>query len=261
MTRAGIVLLVSENTIAVPRSRQGSSPCRARCSTYRSSLVASAAPAAGSIVAGAVAALALLVPVGFGVADAVDRWWPSATPQQIDRSPAPLLLAMRDIADYHAASGTFQVLVDVEHDTPYLPSAISGERTTLFATGTRGRPRRLLRARPGVDHRVAGPAQRHDRPADPHADARRRSTPRRPASSAASVAWCSASKTRSSDNPTRRQRAVPDGRRQAGRRGRAERPHQPGRRTTPGRCSPGWRRAWATRAVTVKFAPPAAPAP
>jgi hypothetical protein len=88
------------------------------------------------LVAGAVAALALLVPAGLGVADAVNRWWPSATPQQIDTSPAPLLLAMRDISEYHAATGTFQVLVDVEHDTPYLPSAISGERTTLFATGT-----------------------------------------------------------------------------------------------------------------------------
>lgn len=84
----------------------------------------------------AAAGVALLVPVGFGVSDAVDRWTtPPATDQVIDRSPAPLLLAMRDIAQYHAASGTFQVLVDVEHDTPYMPSALSGERTTFFATG------------------------------------------------------------------------------------------------------------------------------
>ena len=87
-------------------------------------------------LAATVVALALLVPAGIGVADAVGRWWPDTTPQQVDSSPAPLLLAMRDIADYHAATGTFQVLVDVERDTPYLPSAISGERTTLFATGT-----------------------------------------------------------------------------------------------------------------------------
>jgi Protein of unknown function (DUF4230) len=87
-------------------------------------------------VAATVVALALLVPAGIGAADAVGRWWPDTTPQQVDSSPAPLLLAMRDVADYHAATGTFQVLVDVERDTPYLPSAISGERTTLFATGT-----------------------------------------------------------------------------------------------------------------------------
>ena len=88
-------------------------------------------------VVAAVAGVALLVPVGFGISDAVDRWTaPPATEQTIDRSPAPLLLAMQDISQYHAATGTFQVLVDVEHDTPYLPSALSGERTTLFATGT-----------------------------------------------------------------------------------------------------------------------------
>ena len=88
-------------------------------------------------VVAAAAGLALLGPVGVGVSDAVDRWTaPPAAEQTVDRSPAPLLLAMRDISQYHAATGTFQVLVDVEHDTPYLPSAISGERTTLFATGT-----------------------------------------------------------------------------------------------------------------------------
>jgi hypothetical protein len=85
----------------------------------------------------AVAGLALLVPIGFGIADAVDRWMPEPpATQTVDRSPAALLLAMRDIADFHAASGTYQVLVDVEHDSPYLPPMISGERSTLFATGS-----------------------------------------------------------------------------------------------------------------------------
>jgi Protein of unknown function (DUF4230) len=88
------------------------------------------------VVVAAVAGAALLVPVGIGVSDAFDRWTaPPPAEQTVDRSPAPLLLAMRDIAQYHAATGTFQVLVDVEHDTPYLPPAISGERTTFFATG------------------------------------------------------------------------------------------------------------------------------
>lgn len=85
--------------------------------------------------------LAVLGGLGWGIASgvsgAVDRWTtPPAAEQVVDRSPAPLLLKMRDIAQYHAASGSFQVLVDVEHDTPYVPSAISGERTTFFATGT-----------------------------------------------------------------------------------------------------------------------------
>ena len=90
-----------------------------------------------AVLLAAVAGVALLVPVGFGISGAVDRWTaPPPAEQTVDRSPAPLLLAMRDIAQYHAASGTFQVLVDVERDTPYMPSALSGERTTLFATGT-----------------------------------------------------------------------------------------------------------------------------
>jgi hypothetical protein len=88
-------------------------------------------------VAATVAGVALLVPIGLGVSSTVDRWTaPPPAEKTIDHSPAPLLLAMRDIAQYHAATGTFQVLVDVEHDTPYLPPVISGERTTLFATGT-----------------------------------------------------------------------------------------------------------------------------
>jgi hypothetical protein len=79
----------------------------------------------------------LLVSVGFGIAGAVDRWVPDPpATQTVDRSPTALLVAMRDIADYHAATGTYQVLVDVEHDSPYLPSVISGERSTLFATGS-----------------------------------------------------------------------------------------------------------------------------
>nr|WP_246324672.1 DUF4230 domain-containing protein [Petropleomorpha daqingensis] len=54
----------------------------------------------------------------------------------IDRSTTPLLLALDDLHEYHAATGTFQVVVDQERDTPWVPAAISGERTQLLATGT-----------------------------------------------------------------------------------------------------------------------------
>lgn len=56
-------------------------------------------------------------------------------PTVVDHSPAPMLLALEDLAEYHAATGTFQAVVDLEQDTPYLPSVISGERTTLLAIG------------------------------------------------------------------------------------------------------------------------------
>lgn len=57
-------------------------------------------------------------------------------PRTTQSSSTPLLVQVRDIAQYHAATGTFQVLVDVEHSTTDIPSFISGEKTTLFAVGT-----------------------------------------------------------------------------------------------------------------------------
>lgn len=82
----------------------------------------------------AVAAVAVVVPLGVQAAGVLSDL---ASPEQqvIDRSPAPLLLALADLQDYHAATGTFQAVVDLERDTPYLPAVISGERTTLLATG------------------------------------------------------------------------------------------------------------------------------
>jgi Protein of unknown function (DUF4230) len=80
------------------------------------------------------AAVVALVPFGAQVA-AVPGWSNPFAQQTIDRSPAPLLTAMRDVAQFRAATGTFQVLVDLERDTPNVPAIISGERTTLFATG------------------------------------------------------------------------------------------------------------------------------
>lgn len=55
--------------------------------------------------------------------------------QTIDRTAPALLLALEDLAEYHAAEGSFQVIVDVERDTQGLPSVISGERTTYLANG------------------------------------------------------------------------------------------------------------------------------
>ena len=80
------------------------------------------------------AGVAVLVPVGMKVAD----WLPENPFGQdvVDRSTTPLLLALKDLHEYHAATGTFQVVVDQEVDTRYVPSAISGERVQLLATGT-----------------------------------------------------------------------------------------------------------------------------
>ena len=84
------------------------------------------------IAAGAGAAV--LVPVGMQVAG----WLPEDPfgRDVVDRSTTPLLLALQDLEEYHAATGTFQVVVDREVDTRYVPSVISGERVQLLATGT-----------------------------------------------------------------------------------------------------------------------------
>jgi hypothetical protein len=80
--------------------------------------------------------VAVLVPV----ADQVRGWLPGLgnplEQQVVDRSTAPLLLALDDLHEYHAATGTFQVVVDREVDTRYVPSVISGERVSFLATGT-----------------------------------------------------------------------------------------------------------------------------
>lgn len=79
-------------------------------------------------------AVAVLVPFGAGMAS-VPSWGNPFEQRVVDRSPAPLITALRDVAQYRAATGNFQVLVDLEHDTPNVPSFISGDRTTFFATG------------------------------------------------------------------------------------------------------------------------------
>lgn len=118
------------------------SPCpeRLRMPTLLSSRPVLAEPAARRRrrvpirVLAAGAGVAVLVPVGMTVAG----WLPDDPFGQdvVDRSTTPLLLALEDLEEYHAATGTFQVVVDRETDTRYVPSAISGERVQLLATGT-----------------------------------------------------------------------------------------------------------------------------
>lgn len=86
------------------------------------------------LLAAAIAVVAL-IPFGAQVA-AVPGWGNPFEQRTVDRSPAPLLTAMRDVEQFHAATATFTALVDLERDTPNMPSVISGERTTFFATGT-----------------------------------------------------------------------------------------------------------------------------
>ncbi|WP_338703100.1 DUF4230 domain-containing protein [Streptomyces sp. Q6] len=53
-----------------------------------------------------------------------------------DRSGPTLLKSVRDLSRYDAASGNFQVVVDLEKDTKYLPDAVRGTRTLYIGAGT-----------------------------------------------------------------------------------------------------------------------------
>ena len=68
------------------------------------------------------------------------RLWPSfpnpfAT-RQVDRSQPVLLKAIEDLAVYKAASGNFQVVVDLEKRSRGIPLVIKGERTLFVAGGS-----------------------------------------------------------------------------------------------------------------------------
>lgn len=86
------------------------------------------------VVAGA--AVAVLVPAGLEIRDWVAGFGDSFEPEVVDRSTPPLLLALEDLSEYRAAAADLQVVIDVETDTPWLPSVISGERVSFLATGT-----------------------------------------------------------------------------------------------------------------------------
>jgi hypothetical protein len=85
-------------------------------------------PIVGSLFAlGLVAAAAV---VGFNLLGK-----PFATETK-DHSAPPVLLELRNIADFHAAEGRFEVTVDQEKDVKWLPSFIAGERVQFIGVGT-----------------------------------------------------------------------------------------------------------------------------
>jgi len=58
------------------------------------------------------------------------------TPETTDRSQPAVLKALEDLHEYRAATGQFQVIVDLEHRTRYVPTLLKGERTLFVAGGS-----------------------------------------------------------------------------------------------------------------------------
>ena len=57
------------------------------------------------------------------------------TTETVDRTGPAVLQSIRDLEEYRAASGHFEVIVDVERDTRFIPSEIKGERVLFVAVG------------------------------------------------------------------------------------------------------------------------------
>ncbi|MEZ0073971.1 DUF4230 domain-containing protein [Planotetraspora sp. GP83] len=55
--------------------------------------------------------------------------------QTIDRSGPVLLQSMQNLSRFEAATGNFQVVVDLEKDANFLPDAIKGTRTLFVGAG------------------------------------------------------------------------------------------------------------------------------
>ncbi len=54
----------------------------------------------------------------------------------IDRSQPALLQALEDLSEYRAASGNFQVIVDLEKDAKFMPAFVRGQRTLFVGAGS-----------------------------------------------------------------------------------------------------------------------------
>lgn len=79
------------------------------------------------------AALAVLLVIA-GMA-ATARWLGVGRTDDRYRSNPVILAALQDLSAYKAASGQFQVVIDLERDVRFVPSFIAGERTYLVAAG------------------------------------------------------------------------------------------------------------------------------
>ncbi|MGW0808771.1 DUF4230 domain-containing protein [Nonomuraea sp. NPDC002799] len=76
--------------------------------------------------------LAVLLVVGGRLAW---TWLNPLGEQSIDRSQPVLLESIKDMSRFEAATGTFQVVVDLEKDANFLPDPIKGTRTLFVGAG------------------------------------------------------------------------------------------------------------------------------
>ena len=86
-----------------------------------------------STVVGVVVVLLVALLALFGLARLTH--WPFGSEER-DRSGPAVLTAMRDLSEYHAATGQYQVVIDIQQDAKFLPDVIKGKRTIFLAIGS-----------------------------------------------------------------------------------------------------------------------------
>jgi hypothetical protein len=93
-------------------------------------------PAWAFVIAGIVVVLLL----GIGAVGGWRGWLPSLSnpfaEQHTDRSGPVLLKAIQDLSRFVAASGDFEVVIDVERNRRFIPDVIFQDRTLFVAAGT-----------------------------------------------------------------------------------------------------------------------------
>lgn len=96
----------------------------------------------GSVIRGVVTvcALAIVAMVALvGAKAAFPDWTFSLNPfseKTVDKTGPALLKSLTDLSEYHAASGYFETVVDLDDDASFLPTWIKGEQILYVGKGT-----------------------------------------------------------------------------------------------------------------------------
>ncbi|MBX6390723.1 MAG: DUF4230 domain-containing protein [Frankia sp.] len=83
-------------------------------------------------------ALLVFLAVVAGAIGLAAGWRPNLNPfreETIDRTGPAVLRSLEDLSEYHAASAHFEVVVDLEEDTRWIPDALKGERVLFVGVG------------------------------------------------------------------------------------------------------------------------------
>ena len=89
----------------------------------------------GRMVAGGLVAIGLVVAAGT-LGDLLPSVPNPFATETVDRSQPTLLKSLEDLSRYEAARANFEVIVDSEKDSRFIPSAIRGERTLFVGAGS-----------------------------------------------------------------------------------------------------------------------------